>query len=278
MEGLQVFTFNGSSVRTVLINDEPYFVGKDVAAILGYRNTRDALKYHVEDSDKGVANFDTLGGTQELTVINDSGLYSLALGSKLPEARRFKHWVTSEVLPSLQKHGMYAKDELLDNPELAIEVFTKLKEERDRRRELELTVASQSRQIEEAKPKVTYYDIVLQSKDCIATNVIAKDFGKSAIWLNRYLAEKGVQYKQGRVWLLYQTYADEGYTATKTFASPATDGYVHSHVKTYWTQKGRLFIYNLLKKDGYLPAIEKGKAPVRSVLAYTEVDDMGVSE
>ena len=96
------------SVRTTEVNGEPYFVGKDVAEILGYSNTRDALARHVDDEDKGVVKCDTLGGTQELTIINESGLYSLILSSKLPSAKQFKRWVTSEVLPSIRKTGAYA--------------------------------------------------------------------------------------------------------------------------------------------------------------------------
>ena len=106
-------------------------------------------------------------------------------------------------------------------------------------------------------PKVSYYDIVLQCPDVVPVSVIAKDYGWSARHMNRYLAEKGVQYKQGNIWLLYQGYADKGYTNTKTFATPAGDGTLHNHVHTYWTQAGRLFIYNLLRADGIVPCIEQ---------------------
>ena len=117
------------------------------------------------------------------------------------------------------------------------------------------TVAIQNQQITEMKPKVSYYDVVLNCKDLISTSAIAKDYGKSAIW-NRYLHEKGVQFKQGDIWLLYQRYAQEGYTSTKTHTYPGTNGETHTKVHTYWTQKGRLFIYELMKSDGYMPLIE----------------------
>ncbi len=107
MERLQVFNFHDNQVRTLLINDEPYWVGKDVAEVLGYKNMRDALSKHVDDEDKGVAKCDTLGGKQDLTIINESGLYSLVLSSKLPQAKEFKRWVTKEVLPTLRKTGSY---------------------------------------------------------------------------------------------------------------------------------------------------------------------------
>lgn len=99
-------------VRTTTINGEPWFVGKDVADILGYSNPRDAISKHVDDEDKGVANCDTLGGRQTLSIINESGLYALIIGSKLPTAKKFKHWVTSEVLPSIRKTGSYTADPL----------------------------------------------------------------------------------------------------------------------------------------------------------------------
>lgn len=124
-------------VRTLEINGEPWLVGKDVAEALGYSNPRKAIGDHVDDEDKGVTKCDTLGGSQDLTVINESGLYSLILSSKLPNAKAFKRWVTSEVLPAIRKHGLYATEELIANPDLAIEAFKALKEEREARKALE---------------------------------------------------------------------------------------------------------------------------------------------
>lgn len=225
--------------------------------MLGYSNSRDALAKHVDDEDKGVAKCDTLGGNQELTVINESGLYSLILSSKLPKAKEFKHWVTSEVLPSIRKHGMYAMDELIENPDLAIKALTALKEEREKTKKLAETVAVQSQQISELKPKASYYDVVLNCKDLVSVSEIAKDYGKSARWLNEKLHELGIQFKQGgKIWLLYQKFASKGYTSTKTQTYNGNDGNVHTRVHTYWTQKGRLFIYDLLKEQGILPEIE----------------------
>ena len=123
--------------------------------------------------------------------------------------------------------------------------------------ELTDTIAVQNQQILEMKPKVSYYDVVLNCKDLISTSAIAKDYGKSAIWMNRYLHEKGVQFKQGDIWLLYQKYAQKGYTSTKTHSYPGTDGETHTKVHTYWTQKGRLFIYELMKSGGMMPLIEQ---------------------
>lgn len=259
MSELQIFkNAEFGSIRTLTINGEPYFVGRDVAEILGYSNSRKALADHVDEEDKGVTKCDTLGGTQEMTVINESGLYSLILGSKLPTARRFKRWVTSEVLPTIRRHGVYAVDEVLANPDMLIEALLQLKAERKINQALKETVAVQNQQIVEMKPKASYYDVVLNCKDLVAISVIAKDYGWSANRMNQYLHQKGVQYKQGnKIWLLYQKYAEMGYTNTKTHSYPGNYGTMHTAVHTYWTQQGRLFIYELLKSDGILPTMEQ---------------------
>lgn len=265
MNGIQIFqNAEFGSVRTADINGVPYFVGKDVAEILGYSNTRKALLDHVDEEDKtdGVTIRDSIGRDQTPVLINESGLYSLILSSKMPNARRFKRWVTSEILPTIRKHGVYATDELIANPDLAIAAFTALKEEREKNRLLEQTTAVQKQQIAEMKPKASYYDVVLNCKDLISTSTVAKDYGKSAIWMNRYLHEKGVQFKQGEIWLLYQKYAEKGYTNTKTHSYSANDGTIHTKPHTYWTQKGRLFVYELLKADGILPTMEQEDSDV----------------
>jgi len=122
--------------------------------------------------------------------------------------------------------------------------------------QLETSVAVKDQQISELKPKASYYDVVLNCPDLLSTTKIAKDYGKSAVWLNSYLHDKKIQYKQGGVWLLYQNYAQCGYTSTKTHNYNGDDGIQHAKVHTYWTQKGRLFIYETLKSDGILPLVE----------------------
>lgn len=250
------------SVRTIEVNGEPYFVGKDVAEILGYERATKAVADHVDTEDRDeVPIQDSIGRMQNTPVINESGLYSLILSSKLPKAKEFKHWVTSEVLPSIRKHGAYMTDDVLHRaitePDFLIQLATELKAEQEKRRALESTVAVQSQQITELQPKASYYDVVLNSKDLLSIGKIAKDFGKSAVWLNKWLHEQGVQYKQGEIWLLYQKYAEQGYTNTKTQTYNGNDGAIHTKVHTYWTQKGRLFIYDLLKSHGILPLIER---------------------
>ena len=246
------------SIRTLNINGEPWFVGKDVADMLGYSNSRKALIDHVDEEDKNTVTFrDGNKGNPNIIIINESGFYSAVLGSKLPTAKQCKRWVTSEVLPAIRKTGLYATDELLNNPDLAIKAFTALKEEREHRKALETENALQKQQIAELQPKASYYDVVLNCKDLLSITEIAKDYGKSGTWLNKKLHELGVQFKQGKIWLLYQKYAEKGYTSTKTHTYPAGDGEVHTNVHTYWTQKGRLFIYDLLKSKDILPLIEQ---------------------
>ena len=130
-------------------------------------------------------------------------------------------------------------------------------EEQQEKKQLQLTVSVQNQQIAELQPKASYYDVVLNCKDLMSIGKIAKDFGKSAVWLNKWLHEHGVQYKQGEIWLLYQQYAEQGYTSTKTSVYNGLDGKEHSKIHTYWTQKGRLFIYGLLKAEGILPTMER---------------------
>ena len=190
----EIFNFRGQDVRTVIINNEPYFVGKDVAEILGYTNPRQALKNHVDEDDKGVSKCDTPGGKQDLVIINESGMYSLVLSSKLPQAKEFKRWVTSEVLPTIRKNGMYATDELLDNPDFAIAALQKLKEEREAKKQLEA-------QIEADRPKVIFSDAVSASHTSILVGEFAKimrqngaDMGQNRMfaWLreNGYLISR----------------------------------------------------------------------------------------
>ena len=256
----QIQVFNNpefGTVRTITISEQPYFVGKDVAEILGYSDTFGALKKHVDDEDKQNCQNDSFETPRGLTVINESGLYSLILSSKLPAAKQFKHWVTAEVLPSIRKRGLYAIDDIIANPDLAIAAFQALKAEREANRALTKTVAVQTQQIAEMQPKVSYYDKVLACQDLLPISKISKDYGWSAKKMNAFLHEQGIQYKQGDIWLLYQKYAEHGYTNTRTNVILDAERNPHTKIHTYWTQKGRLFIYDLMKSNGVLPLMER---------------------
>ena len=203
MNELQIFkNTEFGQIRTTTINDEPWFVGKDIAVALGYSNPRKAMIDHVDPEDKGVTKCDTLGGSQEMTVINESGLYSLIMSSKLPTAKKFKHWVTSEVLPAIRKHGAYMTpekvEEALLNPDTLIKLATELKAEREARKHAELEAASAKQAIGELKPKADYTDRILSSKGTVTTTAIAKDYGMSATGFNKLLHELHVIYKIGR--------------------------------------------------------------------------------
>ena len=240
------------TVRAIEEGDKVLFCATDVAKALGYANQRDAVSRHC----KGVVKRDTLtsGGMQELSFIPEGDVYRLIIRSNLPSAEKFEHWVFDEVLPSIRKHGLYAVDEVLENPDLLISALMELKKEREEKKRLELENAVKAQQIAEMQPKVSYYDIVLACPDLVTITQIAKDFGMSAKKLNKVLKEKKIQFKQGKTWFLYQKYAEQGYTQSKTYLY---DEDKHTAMHTLWTQKGRLFIYELLKADGILPVMER---------------------
>lgn len=255
MNGLKLFTFEGSEVRTLTIDGNPYFVGKDVATILGYKNTKDALGKHVDNEDKRGSQIATPSGNQNMTVINESGLYSLTFGSKLLSAKRFKRWVTSEVLPAIRKHGGYLTDEKMKeallNPDTIITLATQLKREKEAR-----LMAEQ--RANELSTKADYCDVILANKSLVTITQIAKDYGMSGKAMNQLLHEKGVIYKQGSIWVLYAKYQKTGWTQSETKMITTRDGMEKAVLNTKWTQKGRLGLYELLKRDGILPLIERG--------------------
>lgn len=262
------FEFDGNKVRTMRINGEAWFVGKDVAQVLGYTNPQKALRDHIDEEDSRGERIVTPSGTQVTKVINESGLYGLILSSKLPSAKRFKRWVTSEVLPSIRKHGAYATPEtiesILANPDNGIKLLQALKDER-RQKERALLEASKEREaraiaeqrVNELTPKASYYDLVLKNKSLVTITQIAKDYGMSGQELNSKLHELKVQYKQGSTWLLYSKYQRTGWTHSDTVMVKHKDGTQKAVLQTKWTQKGRLGLYELLKNHDILPLIER---------------------
>ena len=235
-----------------MINDVPWFVAKDVATILGYKDTDQSIRKHVAMMDKLTRRFDGSGQNRDMTLINESGLYSLVFKSHMPKAEEFTHWVTSDVLPSIRKYGMYAKDELLANPDLFIEVLQQLKAEREKLQMIETENKQLSAIVEQQTPKVEYYDEILRSPNAIPITVIAQDYDLTCKQMNQILKDLGVQYNCGGTWVLKAKYNGRGFTDSET-NSVNNGAYVH----TKWTQKGRLFLYDILKKNGYLPVIER---------------------
>ena len=247
MNELQIFKNEEfGEIRTVQLNNETYFVGKDVAKALGYgegKSLNNAIANHVAEEDKGVTELMTPGGKQNMTVINESGLYALIFGSKLESAKRFKHWVTSEVLPSIRKHGVYAVDELLENPDMAIKAFTALKEEREKNKLLQ---ADNDRM----KPKEIFADAVATSKQSILIGQLAKlicqnghEIGQQRLF--RWMRENGYLMKHGSNYNMpMQRYVEQGLLEIKESAVTNPDGSVRVTKTTGVTGKGQVYFIN----------------------------------
>lgn len=260
MKQIQAFNFEDTQVRTILLDETPWFVGKDVATILGYARPQKAVQDHVEKEDKredivNLSQASQNGTRPQLTLlVNESGVYDLIFNSKLPTAKKFKRWVTSEVLPSIRKHGAYMTDqkieEILSDPDTIIKLATDLKAEREGR-----LIAEQ--RVNELTPKASYYDLVLKNESLVTITQIAKDYGMSGREMNAKLHELKVQYKQGSTWLLYSKYQKTGWTHSDTIVVDRADGTKKAVMQTKWTQKGRLGLYELLKSNGVLPLIEQ---------------------
>lgn len=259
MNEMQVFQNpDFGEIRTLHLEGEPWFIAADVCRALGHTNITVAMD-RIDPEDKAKLNLGLPGG--DTNCINESGLYSLIMGSRKPEAKKFKRWVTGEVLPTIRKHGAYmtpAKiEEVLLNPDTIIKLATDLKAERENSKQLSLQVAQKDQIIGELKPKADYTDRILQSKGTIPITLIAKDYGVSAFRMNQMLHELGIQYKRGQAWVLYSKYQDKGYTHSKTFDYDDSEGRPQVKLTMEWTQRGRLFLYELLKQVDVLPMIER---------------------
>ena len=215
----------------------PMFCAKDVCDALGYNNSRDTLRKHVERGDVAKCDTPTSSGNQLMTFTNESGLYSLILSSKLESAKRFKHWVTSEVLPSIRKQGGY----MVVRPDESNEVILA--------RALQIMQATLQRrdeQIAKLQPRADYADDVLNSVSCFTTTQLAKELDMSAQELNRRLCELRIQYWQSGQYLLYADYARQGYAKNRTHSHKSLNGDLHTHTYLVWTERGRDFIHQLL--------------------------------
>lgn len=227
-------------------NGESLFDVETVARSLGFTQEKNGKEYiRWETVNKYLKKY----LSQEVgknDFISEPMVYKLAFKANNALAEKFQDWLATEVLPQIRKHGMYATDELLNNPDLLIEVATKLKEERTLRLVAEQKVA-------EMQPKVNYHDIILANKSVTPISFIAKNYGMSAMQMNKLLHDFGIQYRQGKAWLLYAKYQNEGYTHIEMVPVQGTDN-LKPIMK--WTQKGHLFLYNFLKEHDILPNIE----------------------
>lgn len=241
-------------IRAIEKDGEPWFVGKDVAEALGYKDTVNALKAHVDEEDKAGWQITTQFGNKKAVIINESGLYSLVLSSKLPQAKVFKHWVTAEVLPSIRRHGAYATaptiEKIIASPEFGIALLKNLQHEQNMRREAE-------QRVRKLKPLADYTALILACPETVSVSQVAQDYGMSAVAFNRILNRAGIQYSVGGQWVLYAAYKDRGLVQSYTFNYRHNDGTDGCRMYTRWTQRGRLFLYDILKKIGIIPIIEK---------------------
>lgn len=242
------------SIRRVEVDGEFWLIGKDVAQALGYSNPRKALADHVDEEDKGVTKCDTLGGMQDLTIINESGLYSLVLSSKLPTAKKFRRWVTSEVLPSIRKHGAYMTPETLEaailNPDYLLKVATALKEETDKRKALEVKVKADA-------PKVLFADSVATSTSTVLIGELAKIMRQNGInmgekrlfqWMrdNGYLVKrKGTDHNMPT-----QLSMEQGLFRVKETVISHSDGHTSISKTPKVTGKGQTFFLNKFLREG----------------------------
>lgn len=230
-------------VRTAILDNDVWFVGKDVAIALGYSNPSNAVVNHVDSEDKTTYLNQVSGSNYKTktTVINESGLYSLVLSSKLPTAKEFKRWITKDVIPSIRKYGMYATmdtiDKMLANPDNAIKMLTALKEEREAKEQALKLVQEKQEEI----------DLLSHSKKLYTTSEIAKELGfKSPQELNKKLCDLNIQYKVNNSWLLYSKYSDKGYISIKQEIIRHGSKCSPIVYNSKWTQKGREFILKLL--------------------------------
>ena len=238
-------------IRTCTVEGETYFVGKDVASALGYKKPENAIATHIDEEDKTSTLIQGSGSNykSQVIVINESGLYSLILSSKLDSARRFKRWVTSEVLPAIRKNGRY-------------ELESKAKELQQQNRLLESKNTLLEEITAQQKPLTDYARIILSSTQTVTITQIAQDYGMGPVRMNQLLFRLHIQHKVGGQWILYIPYLNKGYVQSFSSYFVNPDGEVQVKVHTRWTQSGRLFLYQELKNAGYLPMIEQNKTEI----------------
>lgn len=249
-------------IRTITVGNTPMFCLADVCKALDITHVTD-VKSRLRQDGVGINEVtDRLGRPQNAWFIDEANLYKTIFQSRKESAEKFTDWVTGEVLPSIRKNGGYiAGQEELSEQELmakALMVAQKTIERREQEiKNLETEIEGKTKVIEELTPKATYYDVVLECPDLITTTEISKDYGMSASAFNNLLHELGIQFKQSKRWFLYTKYEGYGYTQSKTKQFTYADGSTGTKTHMYWTQKGRLFLYEFLKKKDIIPMIEK---------------------
>ena len=268
--------FNNEELGTIRIMgtpDAPLFCLGDVCKMLGLKS------WHVKErlGDNIVSTeviSDSLGRQRVVNFITEDGLYDVIVDSRKPEAKRFRKWVTSEVLPTIRKHGAYMTKDTLERaitePDFLIQLATTLKEEKAKRLEAEQQCEAQKQIIGEMEKKVSYLDLILSSTSTMTITQIAQDYGMSGQRMNKLLHGLRIQYKVGEQWILYAEYKDKCYVSSETIHFMTNEGVPCTTLNTKWTQKGRLFLYDILKKEGILPKMEWAKKAARDKNAPNE--------
>lgn len=254
------------NIRIIEIDGEPWLVAKDVATILGYQKPENAVANHVDPEDKTTTLIQGTGSNykSKAVLINESGFYQLCFGSKLPSAREFRRWITHDVLPSIRKNGYYLDSRGRVNPRMVMKLCQQMIDLEEENEKLESQVA-------EMKPKASYYDLILNSQGLLTVSEIAQDYGMSAKRFNQILKNLGIQYQLPgqKTWILKSKYAAEGYVQSQTSQRTTKSGDILSKSHTYWTQKGRFFLYNKLKENNIIPVLERQRMqtslPIRVV-------------
>lgn len=267
--------FNNEELGTIRIvgtSDAPQFCLSDICKILGLQAA--AVTRRLEKDVISSHTLLTSGGYQALNFVTEDGLYDVILDSRKPEAKRFRKWVTSEVLPTIRKHGAYMTKDALERaitePDFLIQLATTLKEEKAKRLEAEQQCEVQKQIIGEMEKKVSYLDLILSSTSTMTITQIAQDYGMSGQKMNKLLHKLHIQYKVSDQWILYAEYKDKCYVSSETIHFMTNEGVPCTTLNTKWTQKGRLFLYDILKKDGILPKMEWAKKAVRDKNAPNE--------
>ncbi len=247
-------------VRTLEEGGQVLFCGKDVCTALGYKDTTNAMKQHCHGVVKRHLT-DSLGREQETNFIPEGDIYRLAARSELPGAAAFESWIFDDVLPSIRRNGLYATEkttaQLLEDPDFLIQTLQTLKEEREQRRHLEKCSRILEQRVSEYEPKARYVDEILKCPGCVLISQIAEDYGMSAKALNKLLHEEGVQYNMGGQWLLYKEHQNKGLTRSETVRITRSDGRPDTVIHTKWTQKGRLYINQILEKRGIVARMDR---------------------
>ena len=249
MNELQIFQNpQFGAIRTITKDGEPWFVAADVCKALDIANTTDALN-RLDDDEKARLNLGLCGGATNC--VNEPGLYSLVLGSRKPEARAFKRWITHDVVPSIRKTGGYALPK--DYPS----ALRALADSEEQRMSLAAENEAQRQEIADFQPLRQYLDQILSSPGPLAITQIAADYGLSAKRLNHILHEEGIQHCVNGQWILYRKHMGQGYTKSATIPITHGDGSPDAKVHTYWTQKGRIFLHQVLTKRGILAVMDR---------------------